>query len=91
MKKIFNVGVRVQGLGFEGLGFRVQGLGFRVWGLGIRVQGLGFRVQSSGLGGIKLQTPPTCSQSIVASTRVLQCRGLNSYIPILVWGGEGSL
>ena len=28
---------RVQGLGAEGLGFRVQGLGFRIQGFGFRV------------------------------------------------------
>ena len=29
--------MKVQGLGFQGLGFRLQGLGFRVQGLGFRV------------------------------------------------------
>ena len=38
--------VRVRGLGFWGLGFRVWGIGLR--GLGFRVWGLEFRVQGSG-------------------------------------------
>ena len=29
--------IRVESVGFWGLGFRVWGLGFRVWGLGFRV------------------------------------------------------
>ena len=42
----FELWVKIQGLGFKRLGFRVLGLGFTVQGLGFRVQGFGnlFRI-----------------------------------------------
>ena len=47
---------RVQGVGFrvQGSGFRVQGPGFRVQGLGFRVQGLGFHTFATGLASWRL-------------------------------------
>ena len=46
VRRLQDLGSRIQGSGFEG--FRVQGLGFRVQGSGFRVQGLGSRIQGAG-------------------------------------------